>query len=300
MINIALGTAQFGQEYGICNKSEIINSDSAKNIINVALNNKILTFDTANLYGDSERILGDALQSYTEQSNIKVITKYHVDSSNIEKLKIDIENSIENIHPNYIYGALIHNTAPLLEKNGKQIWNEFKALKKRFKIPKIGVSVYTPQEFLDITRRYETEIIQVPCNLLDQRFLNEDIEKVKKNRNIEIHARSLFLQGLLLQATQNLPSIFKENKNAFKKIEAFNKEYKLTPLETCLLYANFVQKRNMVDFWVIGADNEKQLKDIIDTHKIIEQKQPLMDIDFAQFKTNDESIIDPRDWQIER
>ena len=52
----------------------------------------------------------------------------------------------------------------------------------------------------------DIEAIQLPLNLFDERFLNSGwIGKLKKN-NVEIHIRSIFLQGLILK--KELPSYF--------------------------------------------------------------------------------------------
>ena len=59
MSKLALGTVQFGIDYGI-NSGVKVETDEVSRIINYARNNGINLLDTAQLYGSSEKVLGDA------------------------------------------------------------------------------------------------------------------------------------------------------------------------------------------------------------------------------------------------
>ena len=57
-MKLALGTAQFGLEYGIANQAGPVPLDEVKNIIRHAALRGIDTLDTAIAYGESESALG--------------------------------------------------------------------------------------------------------------------------------------------------------------------------------------------------------------------------------------------------
>ena len=77
---LCIGTAQFGQNYGITNEETAVDAEEAKRILEIAKRNQINTIDTAQGYGESENIIGQC-GSLTRDFNI------------ITKLKnIEVEN----------------------------------------------------------------------------------------------------------------------------------------------------------------------------------------------------------------
>ena len=84
---IALGTVQFGIDYGI-NSGIKVESNEVINIINYARDNDIKLLDTAQLYGSSEKVLGDAntkdfdIVTKTRGFDQEVITKKNSEFSN--------------------------------------------------------------------------------------------------------------------------------------------------------------------------------------------------------------------------
>lgn len=57
MSKLVVGTAQFGLDYGIFNKTERTSSINIKNILTLAKKNHINILDTAFSYGSSEQVL---------------------------------------------------------------------------------------------------------------------------------------------------------------------------------------------------------------------------------------------------
>ena len=52
------------------------------------------------------------------------------------------------------------------------------------------------------------DVIQLPINVLNQEFFQKEFFVELKKKKIEIHARSIFLQGLLIENTKNFPIIY--------------------------------------------------------------------------------------------
>lgn len=289
MINFIIGTAQFGQEYGIRNKTGAVEGQQASNITTLAIQNNIHFFDTAKLYGKSEKVLGSAL----ENKEARIITKYYADENNPEALFDDFKNSLNYFKTETIEGVLIHNCASLLSDRGSDIWIALQKIQKDYSINKIGASVYTAEELIALCDKISPDIIQLPCNLLDQRFLSDDIQSLKKQHGIEFHARSLFLQGLLLTPLAEFPKKFVIHKNLFEKSIFYAQKNGLNQLQFCLAFARWAQDQNMIDRWVVGIDSPEQLSQIIESEKNLSQN---LNIDFENFATKNLDIIDPRQW----
>ena len=112
------------------------------------------------------------------------------------------------------------------------------------------------------------------------------LKKLKK-QNIEIHVRSCFLKGLLLQSQLKIGNL--KSKNLFKKFVLWCNSKNITQLTACL---HFIKKIKYIDGVIVGFDTAKQLREIIHSFR---KKLVLVPDDFAN---NEKKIIDPRKWKI--
>ena len=277
---IIIGSANFGLNYSQLNSFKKVNIKEIKKIIRFCEKNKINYLDTANGYGDAEKIIGSV-----KKDKWKIITKIpKVKTQNLKEIKNFIFNtiniSLDNLKSRSLYAVLLHDEKQLLSRNGKKIFKLLKYLKSKGKINKIGVSFYTPSILLKTLSNFKIDIIQIPINYINKNFLDKKILRNIKKNNIEVHARSLFLQGLLLKKKTN-------NKKFKKFIEYLNNwhyQKKINRLESAL---NFFNDLNFVDKYILGLENLNQLKQIIKTKKKI----------LADFPEFDKKYIkDPRKW----
>ena len=128
-------------------------------------------------------------------------------------------------------------------------------------------------------------------NLLDQRFERSGQLADLKARGIEIHARSLLLQGLLLMTPQQRPAYFApwtERLNALQK-EADHHGVSMLTLAMSVCHAF-----DSVDQWVIGCQNVQQLAELVDAYRQAES----LTIDPERFACDDESLLLPFNWQL--
>ena len=152
----------------------------------------------------------------------------------------------------------------------------------------IGISLYSPEQFYKTLDLFEPDIVQFPLNIFDQRFLDINFSLFKKK--IEFHARSIFLQGLLVNDIKKLPRFFFPIKKKLKKMHNFLNKIEVSMIEACIYFA--IQQKN-IDHFIIGVDNYKQLESIIEIFKKKKKKR----IDFSKFSINQNKFIDPRNWE---
>ena len=204
---IILGGAQFGMNYGSTELSKRINVKNLCKILNYAYRNKINTIDTAASYGVSEKQIGIFL-STNHKKKFKIYTKIPkinaIEKKSKRKISSIIENSINNsldhLKISCIEGLAVHDTSNFFKK--KKIYLEcIKSFKKKKKIKNFGISIYNPFELKKVYRIKEVNFIQMPINILDHRWDERELVKIKK-KGIKIFARSIFLRGFLF---------FKEN-----------------------------------------------------------------------------------------
>ena len=281
---IILGSANINHFYGI-NKNKI-NRDKFIKLMDYVHRRGVTIIDTSPSYKSSENIIG------LSKKNFQVITKIPKIPSNLKIKKIDswiekkFKSSKNKLKKKKIYGILVQNAEILLTKKGKVVFNTLLKLKKKYKIKKIGISIYNFETLKMITRQKKIDFVQLPYNVFNQTSSNKKIINNLKKRNIEIHARSIFLQGTLLKEKINLPNKLKKLKNLIIIWKKWLEVNKINPIDACL---NHALQNKKIDKIVIGFDSIDNFKEIL---KFKRQK-----INIQKFKFNiDQNLLDPRKW----
>lgn len=282
---IILGTAQFGMKYGVANKFGKIKSPEIIKILDFLKRKSLSSLDTASSYNLSEKEIGKFYKK--RMLKFKIITKYSY--SNKYSITRQYENSVKNLGylPNTI---LAHSYKDYISKN---FHKEIKNLKKKYPIKKVGVSLYNENELRKVLRFKKPDVVQVPVNILDKRFLKNKIVKILKKKSIKVLARSIFLQGLFFKKKTFIFRKFKNVKSTFKILENICKKESLTLSELSLIWTF---KRRELDNIILGVDSLNQLKSNLNTLKKKISKGSLKEINLINLNNN--IIIKPYLWKI--
>ena len=287
-MKLAIGTAQFGLRYGVANKSGQLSISEGGLLLDAAKEFGINTLDTAIAYGVSEERLGKI-----GVANWRIISKLPPvpDAKNCPNKKKwifgEINQSIKRLKVDLLYGLLLHRPQQLLEDDGDEIYSALQQLKADGLVHKIGVSIYEPSELDALYERYKFDIVQSPFNIFDRRLLSSGwLSKLHKD-NVEVHVRSVFLQGLLLMKKEEIPSKFNRWLSVFDCWYKFLDDQHLSSLEACLKYTlSFSEISNVI----VGLDNLAQL------HQVIEASKGLTTLLPNDFQLNDTDLINPASW----
>lgn len=260
-MKLGIGTVQFGQKYGISNNQEIPNKKEIKKILYFLYEKNIDYIDTAFLYGLSEKKIGELSPP---QNKFKIITKTikvsgsEVTKSDLINFKDKIQESLESLKRKRIYALLIHRENDILKPGFEELYSHLLKLKMNGTVKKIGFSSYEPKIAEKILKKINLDIVQVPLNILNQSFLQKNILKVFKKKKIEIHARSVFHQGILA-----------ENENALKLDIENEKKKKIENLLIVLNQKNyslfeaaiwFIKQIKEIDVAIFGVHTLDQLQ----------------------------------------
>jgi aryl-alcohol dehydrogenase-like predicted oxidoreductase len=294
MSKLGLGTVQFGSDYGVSNKHGITLPGEVSSILDFAEKNGISKIDTAALYGSSEEILGKNIKQI---HGFDIITKSlsfnqkEVGEKDANRLIAAFNKSLINLKQTKIYALLMHNADDLLVVGGERLYQAMLSLKNAGRVQKIGVSVYTASQVSGILEKYDIDIIQLPTNILDQRLLQSGEFKEIRQKGIEIHMRSVFLQGLLLMPLNEVPLYFSPILPVLAEYHAFLKDHQMNPVEGALCFANQVEE---VDTIIIGVNSLQQLVANCSDFKKINNLR----LDFSPFAIQDESFLNPFFWKL--
>ena len=284
-IKLGIGAANFGKKYGLSNFR--IRENQIKKIFNFIEKNKIDLIDTAKNYKNSEKIAGEQ-KKYTKKIVTKIFLKKTNDINNF--LIEEIRNSLLKLNKKKIYGILIHNIEILDVIDKEKLYQALKYLKKKRLIKKVGFSIYELRDLKYFKKQFIPDIIQVPMNIFDRRFCNKAFVDYVRSNNIEVHVRSCFLQGLLINY-KNIKKFkkFKKWNNLFKKLDIFCKKKLINRMEASIL---FIKNSHFIKYVVIGIENVDQLKMI---HTILNRQLKISNFP-KNIKSNNLELIDPRKW----
>jgi aryl-alcohol dehydrogenase-like predicted oxidoreductase len=288
MTKIALGTVQFGIDYGVNSVDGQVRPEEVKKILSYAHLKDIDLLDAAPAYGNSEKILGRM-----NVSNFKVVTKTrHFDSlkinnNDVKLLNNDFHHSLKHLKQDSVYGVLVHNADDLLKPGSEKLFDQLQELKQAEKIVKIGVSVYDHNQLQSILDNFDMDLVQLPFNILDRRMIDSGMLAKLREKDIEVHARSIFLQGLLLMFERNRPSKFKRWSVLWKIWHEWLNDNQISALEAATRYAVSIPEISKV---LVGVDTQDQLKEIIVASDGVLPNIP------TELFTNDADLLNPSNW----
>ncbi len=282
-MKIALGTVQWGLDYGIANKSGIPLDQDLKAILEFAKQIGINMFDTAIQYGNAEERIGKLLNKRD-----KIVTKIggFTQSNNINyQLKL----SLKRLKKKSLYGCLFHSYKELA--NNPIFWDQLNEIKNKGTIKKIGYSIYEPEELEHLLMmKMKPDLVQIPYNILNHKF-EPYLEKLK-SINTEIHVRSIFLQGLLFKPLPEIPPQLSGLKPALREINELCENLELTKLELLL---GFILYNPNIDFAVIGVETKNQLEEIFKSQEGKTNKAKIKKIPAIYVKNN--KLLNPTNWE---
>ena len=204
--NIAIGTVQFGMPYGITNTHmRVPTRKTVSDILSYALDQEISYLDTAKLYGNSEEVLGAV-----GIENFHVISK--LPDCEVEQVEPLVEDSCKKLGKDALYGYLLHSFEHF--KTDPLPYRKLEELRANRVIQKIGFSLYYPSDLKYLLdQAVDFDLIQVPYSILDRRF--EPYFSLLREKGIEVHTRSAFLQGAFFFSPRACSRTFGQNSKAY-------------------------------------------------------------------------------------
>lgn len=289
-MELILGGAQFGFSYGATNRSGQVDRQEVGRILAYAQEHGIKRIDTAAVYGESESVLGN----YLATMRFRVISKLPrlSDPSPADIghwAEQSVRASLARLRCDQLDALLLHHPPDLEGGHGEALYEAICRVRELGLTRRLGFSVYDPETFIRIASKFPVQVVQLPLNVFDQRFVSEAIPWARE-RGIEIHARSLFLQGTLLASPANLPTYLQGFRPVFSRLHDWCQSLGASPLEVVLAFA---KSMDAVDGWVVGVTGMEELAQIL---RAWNQVLP-SDADFKQWASLDEELILPSKWK---
>lgn len=285
---LALGTAQFGMRYGVANRAGQIGSEDARRILLCARGAGMDTLDTAAAYGTSESALGSiGVSDWTVVSKVPPVPANCDDVHGW--MRTAVAGILERLRIARLGGLLLHTPMQLLEGQGAAVYSSLRQLRADGLTDRIGISVYGPDELEALVGRFQFDIVQTPFNILDRRLVSSGWLQRLRSSGVEIHVRSLFLQGLLLMRATERPPEFSRWQRLWDSWHGWLERSGLTAVQACV---GFVAGYADIGRAIVGVDSLQQLEEIL-------AARTLSGVDLPQnLACEERDLVDPSRWHL--
>jgi len=273
---LVLGTAQWGNAYGVTNAVGRLSDDEITSIVSVARKSSITDVDTARGYGDAETRLRPFAQDFT------VTTKV---SGGGDVLAL-VDASLSDLGVESVNGVLIHDWDALDCKGQGMSVLSYGQLLDSGKVARVGVSVYDAAGLESAASTFDAGgvplgVVQVPASVLDRRLDESSLLMELAAAGTHVVVRSAFLQGVLLSTGGELA----DHPDVVRFRESVGSE---SLLEACLGHVGGLPWASHV---VVGVTSADELSEIVAAWESC--TRAVLD---ASLGSDDLELIDPRRW----
>jgi aryl-alcohol dehydrogenase-like predicted oxidoreductase len=301
---LSLGTAAFGMNYGIspdASKTGGLPPPSGADcamLVQRALDSGINLIDTARAYGDSEVVLGEALQGQRQRTFIA--TKVHCldrrgaplrGSALRARVQASVRKSLEALKTDHVDMLLIHSAPPTLLQSNEVI-DVLREVKSRGWTRYVGASTYG-QEAPRLAIEHHLDVIQVAYNVFDRR-LEDTILPLARQHGVAVVVRSVYLKGALTERGDDLPEHLGQLTDLSRRFRQIAAQYELAPADLAL---RFVLTNPAVASALVGVRSVAEL-DLALQSAAQGPLPPNILADLDPLRTDDVQLVDPSRWGI--
>jgi aryl-alcohol dehydrogenase-like predicted oxidoreductase len=280
---IILGTVQLGLPYGINNKRGQPSREEAFEILDFAFDHDIRTLDSADGYGEALRLLGE--YKVVRRRDFLIINKFKLDGNPLE---FKLSQSLQLLKAPSVNCYMYHHFNDYVSGKGK---TELAALRTAGRIDDIGVSLYDVGQLRLVVDDPLVSVIQIPVNLLDLSAEKEGLLKKASTQGKKIHARSVYLQGLLFRDPATLTGNLKAMAPYLSELRFAAALHNTGLMATAL---NFVLRQEYVTHLVLGVEHVQQLRESLNAVDATFKEMDWMRI---QLEPEDTYLLNPANWK---
>lgn len=302
LARFGLGAVQFGLDYGVSNSGGKVAADEVARILAAAAELGVDLIDTAAAYGESEAALGVALPPAGAEAGpgFRLVSKAppfadvaHFTAEHEAQLLASAARSVERLGGRPLDALLLHNAGVMSRPGAAFLVDGLKAAQAQGLTRRIGVSIYEAAELAAVQTLFRPDLVQLPINLLDQRLIKNGALQALHEQGVEIHARSLFLQGLLLMDPAAAPPYFDPIRPTLVGLRAAAAAIDATPLAVALGFGLSVPQ---LDRLVVGVTSATELRQI--AAAALHARTTAATLDYGRFALDDPDFVNPARWRL--
>lgn len=290
---LCLGSAQFGLSYGITNNEGQVREEVVCNLLKKAKESGFKWLDTAQAYGNAESVLGrqlDRKHGYNLISKLAKQEKNNFNKKDAETWEKGFFDSCKRLRVERLHSLLLHSPGDLRKPGSEYLEDWLISLRDRGLVERIGVSIYSSEDLKGINPDL-TDMVQLPLSLYDQRLIRDQTISRLRSMGTKIHARSVYMQGLLLTQPEGWPDwVNVKVRNHHHALNLLAEEKGCDLIDLAL---GFIREQVDVEAVTLGLCTEDELSSLKETW---DRYSPWEKDEWRHWALQDTSILDPRLW----
>lgn len=291
-MKLALGIVQFGLAYGVANHAGKPPLTQAFAVLDAAWEDGVRLIDSAQEYGDANQVLA---QYHAARSHrFSVINKVWRHPTNYNDVYDTLARERDSLRIDCFDTVMFHHPATVDQTVPDDL---FDRLKSAGLIKRGGLSFERPADYQRLSQRFAFDVVQLPINMVNQQFISAEFIQSLARDQVEIHARSVFLQGLLLSSPDQIPAHLAPFKDIVARLKNdcadSDVDAPIDPLAACLLY---VLQMPAVENIVVGAQDISQWAQISSTYQALTDRASSVALPWADYAVSDERLAFPALW----
>ncbi|MBD1582219.1 aldo/keto reductase [Pseudoalteromonas sp. S16_S37] len=292
-MRLALGTVQFGLDYGISNKSGRPSLSEVERILRLANTENIKLLDTALGYGESHQSLAKYQPLHSQFSIVTKLPPLQANmftQADVELYIRYVEQCFSDLKCSSLKALLFHQASDAFKLGVKPLIDYLVKQQQKCRIEKLGVSIYSGTPISLFFESNFINLVQLPFNVFDDYFKKAGALKALASHGVEIHSRSCFLQGLLLMPIEQLTPYFHP---WLAQLEMFHKQAKHHNVSLLTLCLAYVVKEPEIKQILVGVNSEQELIEILEAYQKATTIDPKELINMA---VDDPKLTNPALW----
>ena len=281
---LGLGAAQFRFE-GVAGARGRGPEAEIGEILNVAARCGVGVLDAATPFDSAETMLGDAMPA---GAPFRIMVKTARCDRGPDFVEAEARASLRRLGVASADAIIVQSAGDLFGRHGPALWDKLNDLKDQGLFNRIGVSALASDDPVGLARRFRPDILQAPASLVDQRLLASGALAAVAEMGVEVHLRSIFLQGLLFLPPDRMPAPLKDAASSLSRVRRMIAEGRSDPLQAAL---GFALARPEATAVIVGVTSAAELSAVVAA-----AASPPPELDWGGMAINDPAALDSHRW----
>ena len=282
---LGLSAAQFGLDYPVANPRGRTPEAEVGDMLQTAARGGVAMIDTALGSGRTERAIGELAP---RPNPFRLVVKTARCDKGPDFVEAEARASLARLNVQSAYAIVVEQAGDLFGPHGPAMWDRLKKLKDEGLFNRIGFSAYASDDPVGAARRFRPDILQAPASLLDQRLIINGALAELCEMGVEVHLRSIFLQGLLFLPPDRVPSALQSAATRLSRVRRMIMEGRSDPLQAAL---GFALSRPEAAAVIVGVTTAAELSAVLAA-----AMSPPPDLDWDDMALDDPVALDPNRW----
>ena len=279
-----MGTAQFGLDGGAPARGRQPHSE-VREILSIAASRGLCMLDAGAASAHGETVLGTLMP---RPAPFGVVIKAARGDRGADYVETEARASLARLGLNRADAIVIQSAGDLFSPYGQALWDRLRAMREVGLFGRVGISAYASDDPVGLAKRFQPDVVQAPASLLDQRLLVDGSLRALRDMGVEVHVRSIFLNGLLFLPPDRVPGHLRAAAGRLSRARRMIAEGRSDPLQAAL---GFALSRPEASAVIVGAATAAELSAVIAA-----AASPPPELDWDDMALEDPAVLDPRRW----